>query len=93
MLADAAEIDLVSVRSGAHLVDTSDRFFGEPVNMLMPYPAANMGDGWETKRRRGPGHDWSVVRLGIEGAIRRVEIATTHFKGNYPEAVLSKPPP
>jgi allantoicase len=86
VFADAAEIDLVSVRSGAHLVDTSDRFFGEPVNMLMPYPAANMGDGWETKRRRGPGHDWSVVRLGIEGTIRRVEIATTHFKGNYPES-------
>jgi allantoicase len=86
VLADAAEIDLVGALNGAHLVDTSDRFFGEPANMLMPYPAANMGDGWETKRRRGPGHDWSVVHLGIEGTIRRVEIATTHFKGNYPES-------
>ena len=86
VLADAAEIDLAAVRNGAHLVDTSDRFFGEPANMLMPYPAANMGDGWETKRRRGPGHDWAVVHLGIEGIIRRIEIATTHFKGNYPES-------
>ena len=38
--------------------------------MLMPDAAANMGDGWETKRRRGPGHDWAIVRLGIPGAIR-----------------------
>jgi allantoicase len=86
VLAGTQEIDLATVVNGAHVVDTSDRFFGEPANMLMPYPAANMGDGWETKRRRGPGHDWSVVHLAIEGAISRVEIATTHFKGNYPES-------
>ncbi len=86
VLADGNEIDLAAVINGAHLVDTSDRFFGEPANMLMPYPAANMADGWETKRRRGPGHDWSVVHLGVEGTIRRIEIATTHFKGNYPES-------
>jgi len=43
-----------------------------------------MGDGWETKRRRGAGHDWTVVRFGAEGTIRRVEIDTRHFKGNAP---------
>ena len=79
------EIDLASVVRGAHVVDTSDRFFGEPANMLMPYPAHNMGDGWETKRRRGPGHDWVVIRLGTEGTITRVELDTAHYKGNYPE--------
>ncbi len=86
VLAHAEDIDLASVANGAHVVDTSDHFFGEPANMLMPYPAANMADGWETRRRRGPGHDWSVVHLGIEGAVHRLEIATTHFKGNYPES-------
>ena len=45
-----------------------------------------MGDGWETKRRRGPGHDWAIVRLGAAGSIRRVEIDTRHFKGNAPGA-------
>ena len=79
------EIDLASVVRGAHVVDTSDRFFGEPANMLMPYPAHNMADGWETKRRRGPGHDWVVIRLGTEGTITRVELDTAHYKGNYPE--------
>jgi allantoicase len=53
--------------------------------MLMPYPAPNMGDGWETKRRRGPGHDWAVVRLAIPGVIRRIELNTAHYKGNYPD--------
>jgi allantoicase len=80
------EVDLASIVNGAHVLDTSDRFFGEPHNMLMPDRAPNMGDGWETKRRRGPGYDWAVVRLGVEGTIRRVEIDTAHYKGNYPES-------
>ena len=45
-----------------------------------------MGDGWETRRRRGPGHDWLVLRLGATGLIQRIEIDTNHFKGNYPES-------
>jgi allantoicase len=44
-----------------------------------------MGDGWETRRRRGPGHDWVIVRLGHPGTIERVELDTAHFKGNYPD--------
>jgi allantoicase len=86
LLAGGSDIDLASVAHGAHVVDCSDRFFGEPRNMLMPYAAANMGDGWETKRRRGPGHDWTIVRLGAEGEIHRVDVDTAHFKGNYPES-------
>ena len=52
----------------------------------MPGDATHMGDGWETKRRRGPGHDWTIVRLGAAGTIRRAEIDTRHFKGNAPGA-------
>ena len=37
------------------------------------------------RRRRGPGHDWVVVKLATEGRIRRVELDTNHFKGNYPD--------
>jgi allantoicase len=44
-----------------------------------------MGDGWETRRRRGPGHDWSIIRLAAPGTIHRIEIDTDHFKGNSPE--------
>ena len=85
VLAAGEPIDLASVVHGGYVVDTSDRFYGEPRNMLMPYRAVNMGDGWETKRRRGPGHDWAVLRLGLESVISRLELDTAHFKGNYPD--------
>ena len=43
-----------------------------------------MAEGWETKRRRVEGHDWTIVRLGAPGTIARVEVDTRHFKGNAP---------
>jgi allantoicase len=79
-------VDLAAIEHGGLVIDASDRHYGNPNNMLMPGRAANMGDGWETKRRRGPGYDWTIVRLGAPGVITRVEIDTTHFKGNYPDS-------
>ena len=67
---------------------SSDEFFGEPLNLLLPGPGKNMGDGWETRRRRGPGHDWTIIKLGVPGDNRRVEVDTSHFKGNFPESCL-----
>jgi allantoicase len=81
-----AEIDLVAVENGGSVVVSSDQFYGAPRNLLMPYRAKNMGDGWETKRRRGPGHDWVILKLGVPGTIHRVEVDTAHFKGNYPDS-------
>jgi len=79
-------IDLVAVQHGGLPLATSDQFFSEPLNLLMPGRPRDMGDGWETRRRRGPGHDWVVVRLGRRGVIEHVELDTTHFKGNFPES-------
>lgn len=53
--------------------------------MLAPGRGENMGDGWETRRRREPGNDWIVVALGARGIVRRIELDTAHFKGNYPD--------
>lgn len=47
-----------------------------------------MHDGWETKRRRGPGHDWAIVRMGTRAALQRVEVDTSHFKGNAPGSCM-----
>lgn len=80
------EIDLAAVETGSRVLSCSDMFFGHRHNLIMPGRAANMSDGWETKRRRGPGHDWTIIRLGAAGLIRRVEIDTAHFKGNFPES-------
>ena len=54
-------------------------------NLILPGRSVNMGGGWETRRRRGPGHDWIIVRLGVPGTPRMIEIDTNHFKGNYPD--------
>ncbi len=85
-LAAAAEVDLVSVENGGRVLAASDMFFGSRHNLILPGPARNMGDGWETKRRRGPGHDWVIVQLGTEGVVSRIEVDTSHFKGNFPES-------
>jgi allantoicase len=78
-------VDLASIRSGGLVLGASDMHFGSKDNLIMPGRATNMGDGWETRRRRGPGHDWAIVRLGAPGVLTRVEIDTNHFKGNYPD--------
>jgi allantoicase len=80
------EIDLAAVENGGSVVTSSDQFYGAPRNLLMPYKAKNMGDGWETKRRRGPGHDWVVLKLGVPGKIERIVVDTAHFKGNFPDS-------
>jgi allantoicase len=84
-LARRGEIDLAAVENGARVLHCSDMFFGHLHNLIMPGRALDMSDGWETKRRRGPGFDWAVIKLATKGEIRRVEVDTSHFKGNYPD--------
>lgn len=81
-----SEIDLAAVENGGDVPLASDMFFGHRHNLIMPGIARDMSDGWESQRRRGPGHDWCIVKLGTRGTITRVEIDTSHFKGNYPES-------
>jgi len=83
---EESETDLAAVTSGGLVLACSDMFFGSRHNLIMPGPALNMSDGWETRRRRGPGHDWVIIRLGAPGIIRRVVVDTSHFKGNFPES-------
>jgi allantoicase len=79
------EIDLAAVENGGDVLSCSDMFFGPKHNLIMPGRAHNMSDGWETRRRRGPGYDWVIVKLATEGRVRRIELDTNHFKGNYPD--------
>ena len=84
LLAREAEVDLAGIQNGGLVVAASDMFFGSRHNLILPGRGRDMGDGWETKRRRGPGHDWAIVQLGTAGAIHRAEVDTLHFKGNAP---------
>jgi allantoicase len=79
-------VDLADAENGGLVLSCSDMFFGHRHNLIMPGRAANMSDGWETKRRRGPGHDWSIIQLGSPGQISHLEIDTAYFKGNFPDS-------
>jgi len=81
-----SDIDLAAVDNGGLVLACSDMFFGHRHNLIMPDRAINMSDGWETKRRRGPGHDWVIIRLGAPGQVHRVEVDTSYFMGNFPES-------
>lgn len=77
-------IDLVALKNGGRVVAYSDAHFGHPNNLLNPGRGINMGDGWETKRRRAPGYDWCILQLGQAGVVEKIEVDTAHFKGNFP---------
>jgi allantoicase len=83
-LCDGSIADLAALANGARAVECSNRHYSSPNRMLVAGPAAGMWDGWETRRRRGPGNDWAIIRLGGRGTVERLEIDTTHFKGNAP---------
>lgn len=79
------EYDLLALVNGGRQVGCSDAHYGQPRNLLRPGRGVNMGDGWETRRRREPGNDWCILQLGHPGTVRRVEVDTAHFKGNFPD--------
>jgi allantoicase len=76
--------DLAALENGGRVVDCSNMFYGSPNNLLMPGMASNMGEGWETARRRDEGNDWVLIELGVPGRVQLAELDTTHFKGNAP---------
>ena len=80
------EIDLAALGLGARALAWSDAHYGSPDNILAPGRGVDMGDGWETRRRREPGNDWIIVALAHPGEIARVVVDTAHYKGNYPAA-------
>jgi len=83
----ATNVDLVAIENGGRALCCSDEHYGTMHNLNLPGPAINMGDGWETGRRRGPGNDWVIMMLGHLGIVNNIEINTAHFKGNYPDRV------
>jgi allantoicase len=85
--------DLASRALGGAVVAANDEFFAAKENLVLPEPATERSqfghkgkeyDGWETRRRRTPGHDWAIVRLGAAGVVAGVVVDTAYFTGNYP---------
>jgi allantoicase len=80
--------EVSALRNGGRIVAFNDAHYGGiPFRLLMPGRGVNMGDGWETRRRREPGNDWCLIELGHAAVVKKIEIDTAHFKGNYPDRV------
>lgn len=89
-------MDLASERLGGAVVYANDEFFAPKDNLLKPHKAVFIDgkytdrgkwmDGWETRRRRTPGHDFCIVRLGLPGVVHGVVVDTAFFRGNFPES-------
>ncbi len=77
--------ELSLVNNGGRIVAYNDAHYGSVWTLLTLGRGINMGDGWETRRRREPGNDWIIVRLGAAGIVERIEVDTCHYKGNYPD--------
>ena len=77
-------INLASLLNGASVIACNNEHFGKAENILAPGKAKNMGDGWETRRRRDKGFDWLILNPINGKKIDKIEISTHHFKGNFP---------
>ncbi|MFZ1320092.1 MAG: allantoicase [Ignavibacteria bacterium] len=78
-------IDLAALVNGGRVLVCNDMFFGSKDNLISPGRSKFMGDGWETKRKRIPGYDWTIVKLASPGKIIKIIVDTNLFKGNYPD--------
>jgi len=77
--------ELSAVKNGGRIVGFNNAHYGEPWRILTEGRGTNMGDGWETRRRREPGNDWIILKLGAPGFVDKIEVDTAYFKGNYPD--------
>ena len=78
------KINLASLNDGATIIACNNEHFGKAENILATGKAKNMGDGWETRRRRNKGYDWLILNSINGSQISDIEISTHHFKGNFP---------
>ena len=86
--------DLAAERLGGKVLYATDDFFAEKENLLLPTRGifitdkyterGKWMDGWESRRKRTPGHDWAVIQLGVSGKITGFDIDTNFFLGNHP---------
>ena len=89
--------DVASRTLGGSVVHADDELFASADNLVNPGPPEHdpqafgprgkVYDGWETRRRRTPGHDTAVVRLGVRSEVAGVVVDTAWFAGNYPPRV------
>jgi allantoicase len=90
-------IDLAAIGLGGRVLGASDDFFASANNLIEPGRGVFVDgkftdrgkwmDGWESRRKRGPGYDWCVLELGASGVVVGFDVDTHHFVGNSPAFV------
>ena len=90
-------VDLSADALGTFVLYATDDYFAEKENLLKPGPPewregaytdkGKWMDGWESQRKREPGHDFAIIRLGAAGCLHGALVDTTHFKGNAPDTI------
>ncbi|HER27448.1 MAG TPA: allantoicase, partial [Rhodospirillales bacterium] len=81
----SVDVELSALANGGRVVAYNNAHYGNVWAVLAAGRGKDMGDGWETRRRREPGNDWMIIALGTAGQISAIEIDTAHFKGNFPD--------
>ncbi|KAE8911152.1 Allantoicase [Phytophthora fragariae] len=84
--------DLASAAYGSRVLFATDEWFAPASDLLRPEPPIFIADkftsfgkwmdGWESRRKRIPGHDWCVLVLGLRGTVDVVDVDTAFFTGN-----------
>jgi allantoicase len=83
-IVDAGPFDLAALENGGRITGVSNAFYGRPAQLISRGLAGNMGEGWETRRRRDDGNDWVEITLATQGVVTLAELDTTWFLGNAP---------
>ncbi|SMF81166.1 allantoicase [Tistlia consotensis] len=86
-LSGEGAIELSALKRGGRPIAWNDAHYGDLWAVLSEGRGRDMGDGWETRRRREPGHDWLILALAAPGTVERIELDTAHYKGNFPHEV------
>ncbi|ORX84919.1 galactose-binding like protein [Basidiobolus meristosporus CBS 931.73] len=78
-------VDLAYIGNGACVFVSSNDYFSPASSVVLPTRGENMGDGWETKHSRTPGHiDYLIVELGAP--VAPTDKVFTHVRATlYPD--------
>lgn len=81
------------VQNGGKVLFATDDWFAAAENLLKETEPVFIADkfttygkwmdGWETRRKRIPGHDWCIIRLAAPCTIKGFDIDTAFFTGNF----------
>lgn len=85
---EKARINLTGLAFGARLLSTSNEHYGPAVQLLSPYPALNMFDGFESARsRKKDNYEEIIVQLAEVSKISTIILDFEFFINNNPREI------